>query len=66
MDTLLYRQFIDNTLLQGLDINLICNTNLTIQSGGKCQCKQDMKWNEAAGECQVSTNTNLKKKYSTK
>ena len=38
---------------QKLDMNMICNTNLTIQSGGKCQCKPDMKWNEATGECQI-------------
>ena len=32
---------------------MICNTKLTVQTGGKCQCKEDMKWNEATGECQV-------------
>lgn len=37
---------------QAVDINMICNTRLTVHTGGKCQCKQDMKWNEAAGECQ--------------
>ena len=38
---------------QAIDINMMCNTNLTVQAGGKCQCKPDMKWNEASGECQV-------------
>jgi len=38
---------------QDVDINMICNTELTVQTGGKCQCKQDMKWNEAKGECQL-------------
>merc|ERR1719431_920565 len=34
-------------------MNMMCNTNLTVQAGGKCQCKPDMKWNEATGECQM-------------
>ena len=35
-------------------MNLICNTNLTVQGDtGKCECRQDMKWNSEAGECQV-------------
>ena len=35
-------------------MNLICNTNLTVQGEtGKCECRQDMKWNSEAGECQV-------------
>ena len=38
---------------QAIDINMICNTNITVQAGGKCQCKPDMKWNEATGECQI-------------
>jgi len=38
---------------QAIDINMMCNTNLTVQTGGKCQCKPDMKWNEASGECQM-------------
>jgi len=38
---------------QGIDINMICNTELTVQAGGKCECKQDMKWNANAAECQM-------------
>jgi len=38
---------------QAIDMNMMCNTNLTVQAGGKCQCKPDMKWNEATGECQM-------------
>lgn len=38
---------------QAIDINMVCNTKLTVQTGGKCQCKMDMKWNEAAAECQM-------------
>ena len=35
-------------------MNLICNKNLTVQGGtGKCECRQDMRWNELGGECQV-------------
>lgn len=41
---------------QEMDINMICNTELTVQAGGKCQCKTDMKWNEAKGECQFYFN----------
>ena len=37
-----------------LDMNLVCNTNLTTQGdAGKCECRQDMKWNTEAGECQI-------------
>ena len=28
-----------------LDVNLICNTDTTVQQGGNCECRQDMKWN---------------------
>ena len=36
------------------DMNLVCNTNLTTQGdAGKCECRQDMKWNTEAGECQI-------------
>ena len=39
---------------QKLDMNLICNKNLTVQGDtGKCECRQDMRWNEQGGECQV-------------
>jgi len=34
-------------------MNLICNTNKTIQQGGRCECRQDMRWNTQAGECQL-------------
>merc|ERR1712227_1150918 len=37
-----------------MDMNLVCNTNLTTGGNlGKCQCRQDMKWNAEAGECQL-------------
>jgi len=36
------------------DINLVCNTNLTTaETQGKCQCRNDMRWNTEAGECQI-------------
>ena len=39
---------------QKIDMNLVCNTNLTTQGdAGKCECRQDMKWNIEAGECQI-------------
>ena len=42
------------SLLNLSDMNLVCNTNLTVQGDtGKCECRQDMKWNSEAGECQV-------------
>ena len=42
---------------QKLDMNLICNKNLTVQGDtGKCECRQDMRWNEQSGECQVTLN----------
>ena len=28
-----------------IDLNLICNTNLTIQNVGKCECRENMRWN---------------------
>ena len=37
-----------------MDMNLVCNKDLTTQGQvGKCECRQDMKWNEEALECQV-------------
>ena len=36
-----------------IDMNLICNTNLTMGGQGKCQCRTNMRWNTEAGECQV-------------
>jgi len=48
-----FAQCVSTQICQNIDINMICNTKLTVQTGGKCQCKQDMKWNEAAAECQM-------------
>jgi len=37
-----------------MDMNLICNKDLTTQGDiGKCECRRDMKWNSEALECQV-------------
>merc|ERR1712192_348468 len=36
-----------------IDMNLICNTNLTMGGQGKCQCRTNMRWNTEAGECQI-------------
>merc|ERR1719237_328147 len=34
-------------------MNLVCNTDLTTQgSVGQCECRRDMRWNTAEGECQ--------------
>jgi hypothetical protein len=38
---------------QNIDMNLVCNTNLTTQAGGKCECKKDMRWNAQTAECQI-------------
>ena len=39
---------------QKLDMNLVCNTNLTVAGDtGKCECRHDMRWNEKSGECQL-------------
>ena len=38
-------QCMDSSSCQKMDMNLICNTNLTVQAGGKCECRTDMKWN---------------------
>jgi len=43
----------DTSTCQRLDMNLICNTNKTIQNGGKCECRTDMRWNEQTSECQL-------------
>jgi len=32
---------------------MICDTNKTIQDGGKCECRQDQRWNVETGECQL-------------
>ena len=34
-------------------MNLVCNTDLTTQGRlGQCECRRDMRWNTAEGECQ--------------
>ena len=34
-------------------MNLVCNTELTTQGTvGQCECRPDMRWNTAEGECQ--------------
>ena len=34
-------------------MNLVCNTDLTTQGSlGQCECRRDMRWNTAEGECQ--------------
>eukprot|EP00088_Acartia_fossae_P002654 TRINITY_DN1109_c0_g1_i2.p1 TRINITY_DN1109_c0_g1~~TRINITY_DN1109_c0_g1_i2.p1 ORF type:complete len:474 (-),score=121.22 TRINITY_DN1109_c0_g1_i2:391-1812(-) len=36
-----------------MDMNLICNTNKTIGPDGRCECREDMRWNSQEGECQI-------------
>lgn len=48
-----FQSCLETNTCQNLDINLVCNTNVTIQAGGKCECRRDMKWNTQAGECQL-------------
>jgi len=43
----------DTSSCQKMDMNLVCNTNLTVQAGGKCECRTDMKWNAQNSECQI-------------
>jgi len=42
----------NNQDCQRTDINLVCNTNITVQAGGRCECRETMKWNDATLECQ--------------
>merc|ERR1712130_166638 len=35
------------------DINLVCNTELTTGREGRCECRRDMRWNTATGECEL-------------
>lgn len=68
-----------------LDMNLVCNTNLTTQVSkihisvslncldsikgtmGKCECRRDMRWNAAEGECQIYLDVDCSKfTYETK
>jgi len=51
-----FNPFVDcreGSTCQRIDMNLICNTNLTTSGEGRCECRQDMKWNKDAGECQL-------------
>jgi len=42
---------------QAVDMNLICNTNLTMGGQqGKCRCRTNFKWNSDAGECEFYNN----------
>merc|ERR1719225_757734 len=42
-----------STSCMTLDMNLVCNTDLTTQGRqGQCECRRDMRWNTAEGECQ--------------
>jgi len=42
------------TTCMAMDMNLICNTDLTTQGTiGKCECRRDMRWNAQTGECQI-------------
>ena len=42
-------------------MNLICNTNLTTQAGGKCECRRDMRWNTEQGNNISNIQTHHKK-----
>merc|ERR1711970_1248487 len=44
---------LESSTCQRMDMNLICNTNITLQAGGKCECRSDMKWNTQNSECQL-------------
>jgi len=48
-----FRSCTQTSTCAAIDMNLICNTNLTIQGTGKCECRRDMKWNSQQGECQM-------------
>jgi hypothetical protein len=43
----------DSSTCMSVDMNLICNTNLTMQGSGKCECRNDMRWNKESGECLI-------------
>merc|ERR1719362_536760 len=51
-----------------IDMNLVCNTNLTTQGTiGKWECRKDMRWNAAEGECQIYLDVDCSKfTYETK
>jgi len=48
-----FRDCTSTSTCAAIDMNLICNTNLTMGGQGKCQCRTDMRWNTEAGECQI-------------
>merc|ERR1719495_1691007 len=48
-----FRDCTSTTTCAAIDMNLICNTNLTMGGQGKCQCRTNMRWNTEAGECQI-------------
>ena len=43
----------EESTCQMMDMNLICNKNMTTSGERRCECRQDMKWNKEAGECQL-------------
>ena len=47
-----FQPCMDASSCQRMDINLICNTNLTTSTEGRCECRKDMKWNDQGSECQ--------------
>jgi len=52
---------------QKLDMNLVCNTNMTVQQGGKCECRTDFRWNTEKLECQFYMDVDCSKlSYDTK
>ena len=62
-----FQPCMDSSSCQTMDINLICNTNKTVQAGGKCECREDFKWNEAKLECQFYLDVDCSKvTYDTK
>merc|ERR1712013_511801 len=48
-----FRDCTSTSTCAAIDMNLICNTNLTMGGQGKCQCRTDMRWNTEARECQI-------------
>lgn len=43
----------DTISCQTMDMNLICNTNLTVGAEGRCECRTDLKWNTETLQCQI-------------
>ena len=48
-----FRPCTDSISCQTMDLNLVCNKNLTTSGAGRCECRQDMKWNKESLECQI-------------